>query len=327
MAVAKAVGYMGAGTVEFLFHDGEFWFLEMNTRLQVEHPVTEMITGLDLVRLQIEIAERRAGCKRRLLHPTIEGHAIEARLYAEDPAHDYLPVTGTVHRFSFPEQPGLRVDSGVEDGSEISIHYDPMLAKVIAHAPTRDEAAAGLADALRHARIHGPTTNRELLVRILENEDFIAGRPTPTSSRLTTGGSDRPAGRRDRSRSRRDRRRGRRPAVSEARGLVLASIPAGWRNSPTSPRERLPMVGQLTIESGTTSTRTALVDQIPVGVTFDVDGETGAFAVDRAGSMRYVDGPSRTGDPRGVPRFAVTEIDEAPGSLHAPMPGRVSGSR
>ncbi len=177
---AKAVGYVGAGTVEFIFQDGSFYFLEMNTRLQVEHPVTEMVTGLDLVRLQIEIANGEALPARG---PRIDGHAIEARLYAEDPLNDYLPVTGEFHRFRFPDSPGLRVDAGIEDGSRVSVHYDPMVAKVIAHAPTREAAAASLASALRRAHIHGSTTNRALLVRILSP---FPVRPTPTSSSATT---------------------------------------------------------------------------------------------------------------------------------------------
>ena len=147
VAAAAAVGYVGAGTVEFLFQDGEFFFLEMNTRLQVEHPVTEMVTGLDLVRLQIEIA---AGAPIDI-QPVSSGHAIEARLYAEDPVHDFLPVTGKIHQFDVPNFQGVRVDSGVEDGSMVSVFYDPMLAKVIAHGATRDEAAELLARALRRA--------------------------------------------------------------------------------------------------------------------------------------------------------------------------------
>ncbi|HZD23889.1 MAG TPA: biotin carboxylase N-terminal domain-containing protein, partial [Acidimicrobiia bacterium] len=146
VAAARAVSYIGAGTVEFLFQDGEFYFLEMNTRLQVEHPVTELITGLDLVRLQLEIADGKPLPDHP---PSIEGHAIEARLYAEDPLNDYLPVTGEFHRFAFDAVDGLRVDSGIADGSSVSVHYDPMIAKVIAHAPTRDGAATLLASALR----------------------------------------------------------------------------------------------------------------------------------------------------------------------------------
>ncbi|MDH5294593.1 MAG: ATP-grasp domain-containing protein, partial [Acidimicrobiia bacterium] len=174
VAAARAVDYVGAGTVEFLLQDGEFSFLEMNTRLQVEHPVTELITGLDLVRLQLLVAQG-APLPSEALSPTITGHAIEVRLYAEDAANSFLPVTGTIHRFRFPEMTGLRVDSGVEDGSEISVHYDPMLAKVIVWAPTRVEAAATLASALSRAEIQGSITNRNLLANVLRHPEFVAG--------------------------------------------------------------------------------------------------------------------------------------------------------
>ena len=169
---AKAVGYFGAGTVEFMLAGREFFFLEMNTRLQVEHPVTELITGLDLVRVQILVAEGRE-LPRDVCEPTMNGHAVEARLYAEDPANDFLPVTGTLHHFRVPDH--VRLDTGVADGTEISVHYDPMLAKVIAFAPTREEAALALAQGLADAEIHGPTTNRELLVRVLRSPEFLAG--------------------------------------------------------------------------------------------------------------------------------------------------------
>ncbi|HEX6287375.1 MAG TPA: biotin carboxylase N-terminal domain-containing protein, partial [Acidimicrobiia bacterium] len=172
VAAARAVAYVGAGTVEFLYQNGSFYFLEMNTRLQVEHPVTEMVTGLDLVRLQIEIAD---GMPLADKGPRIEGHAIEARLYAEDPLNDYLPVTGEFHRFEFPEFEGLRVDAGISAGSRVTVHYDPMVAKVIAHAPTRAAAASLLATALRQARVHGSKTNRALLVRTLEHPEFLSG--------------------------------------------------------------------------------------------------------------------------------------------------------
>ncbi len=181
--VAQTVGYVGAGTVEFLVApSGEFYFLEMNTRLQVEHAITECVAGLDLVRLQMLVAEGQPlpfdGA------PPLRGHAIEARVYAEDPASAWLPSTGTLHRFrvpgvaaefTTPMMPGLRVDSGVEDGSVVGVHYDPLLAKVIAWAPTRAEAARVLASALARAQIHGVTTNRDLLVRVLRHQAFRDG--------------------------------------------------------------------------------------------------------------------------------------------------------
>ena len=174
VAAAMAVDYVGAGTVEFLVDGGEFYFLEMNTRLQVEHPVTEAVTGLDLVALQLQVAAG-GDLPAEAMDPPISGHAIEARLYAEDPESGFLPATGPVWEFDFPETDGIRVDAGVAAGSTVSVYFDPMLAKVICHASTRREAAQGLASALRQARIHSGTTNRDLLVRILEHEEFLEG--------------------------------------------------------------------------------------------------------------------------------------------------------
>ncbi|EFV92635.1 acyl-CoA carboxylase alpha chain [Dietzia cinnamea P4] len=183
---AAAIGYTGAGTVEFLAtDDGEFFFLEMNTRLQVEHPVTEATTGLDLVALQFDVA---AGLPLPSAEPpAAHGWSLEARLYAEDPANDYTPGSGTLWaldvpgvsaRFSGPHRPGIRLDSGVEPGpggALIGVHYDPMLAKVISYGRTRTEACASLAGALARAKVHGLTTNRAQLVRVLRHPEFVAG--------------------------------------------------------------------------------------------------------------------------------------------------------
>src|SRR5215470_11330225 len=149
LALGRKIGYTNAGTVEFLLApSGEFYFIEVNTRIQVEHPVTEMITGLDLIRLQIEIAQGAA------LPPqpaSASGHAIEARLYAEDPANSFLPATGALHVWQPPEEiAGVRLDSGVEEGTEIGVHYDPLLAKIIAHGPDRETAIRKLVYALKH---------------------------------------------------------------------------------------------------------------------------------------------------------------------------------
>ncbi len=172
----KQIGYVNAGTVEFLLTESkQFYFLEVNTRLQVEHPVTEGITGLDLVRLQILVAEGQP-LPQQAIDATITGHAIEARLYAEDPTQDYMPAAGTLHRFRVPSNLPVRVDSGVDDSCEVSPFYDPMLAKLTTHAPTRTEAARQLASALAGTQIHGLQTNRELLVRVLRHEEFIAGK-------------------------------------------------------------------------------------------------------------------------------------------------------
>ena len=181
---AEAIGYVGAGTVEFLADDnGRFYFLEMNTRLQVEHPVTESVTGLDLVALQFAIASGEA---LPASPPAAVGHSIEVRLYAEDPVRDWQPQTGLLHRFSLPGSsfgpggpregtPWVRVDSGVESGSEITPYYDAMLAKVIVWGATRAEAAGRLAAELVKAKIHGVQTNRDLLVRTLRHPAFLAG--------------------------------------------------------------------------------------------------------------------------------------------------------
>jgi 3-methylcrotonyl-CoA carboxylase alpha subunit len=177
---ARACGYRNAGTVEFLVDTsagkgGErFFFLEMNTRLQVEHPVTEQVTGLDLVRAQILVASNEP---LPWLSPSItqRGHAIEARVYAEDPAHGFLPQAGRLLLYREPSIPGVRIDSGVQEGSEVSIHYDALLAKVIATATTRDEAIARLKGALRAFPILGVRTNVPFLLRVLEHARFQAG--------------------------------------------------------------------------------------------------------------------------------------------------------
>jgi propionyl-CoA carboxylase alpha chain len=248
IAVTRSVGYTGAGTVEFLAAgDGRFWFLEMNTRLQVEHPVTECTTGLDLVELQLLVA---AGGRLPSAAPVARGAAVEARLYAEDPAAGWLPATGTLLRLDVPvTQPaftppvldtaprGVRLDAGVEDGTVIGVHYDPMLAKVIAWAPTRAEACAVLARTLTRTRIHGLRTNRDLLVRVLGHPAFAVG-DTDTAF-LDWHGLDvlaapllGPAEERlaavaavlaDAARRR-------------AAAPVLAGLPSGWRNVPTSPQ-------------------------------------------------------------------------------------------
>jgi acetyl/propionyl-CoA carboxylase alpha subunit len=177
-AFAKGIGYVGAGTVEFLFDPvrREHHFLEMNTRLQVEHPVTEMVVGVDLVVAQLRIARGESlqsmaaiagGLRQR-------GHAIEARVYAEDPANGYMPQTGRLHRLRWPDAPFVRVDAGVEQGDEVSMHYDPMLAKIIAWGADRGEALDRLAAALHDTVIHGVTTNIPLMLDVLARDDMRA---------------------------------------------------------------------------------------------------------------------------------------------------------
>jgi 3-methylcrotonyl-CoA carboxylase alpha subunit len=188
VTVARTVGYVGAGTVEFLLDaDARFYFMEMNTRLQVEHPVTEMITGLDLVEWQLRIAAGEAlpGVAEQLAP---RGHAIEARIYAEDPAHGFLPSVGRISRLDWPQESAdLRIDAGVAAGDEISPFYDPMIAKIVAHGATRDAALARLRTALRELRISGVTTNAAFLQRVLAVDAF-------TSASLSTRLLEREAG-------------------------------------------------------------------------------------------------------------------------------------
>jgi 3-methylcrotonyl-CoA carboxylase alpha subunit len=175
VAAARAAGYVNAGTVEFLLDPaGRFYFLEMNTRLQVEHPVTEMVTGLDLVRLQIEVA---AGRPLPFSQSSVvaRGHAIEVRLYAEDPERDDLPSPGRILHLSLPDGPGLRVDAGIAAGSEVTVYYDPLLAKLVAWGRTRGEAIERMAEALRRTVVLGPVTNHGRLRAILDDEAFRQG--------------------------------------------------------------------------------------------------------------------------------------------------------
>jgi 3-methylcrotonyl-CoA carboxylase alpha subunit len=175
VAAATAANYRNAGTIEFLVDGDRFYFLEMNTRLQVEHPVTEQVTGLDLVRAQILVAD---GEPLPWTQESISqrGHAIEARLYAEDPAQGFLPQAGRLTRYREPQRPGVRVDSGVGEGGEVSVYYDPMIAKVIATAETRALAIARLSVALRDFQIAGIKTNRAFLIAILESSAFRDGK-------------------------------------------------------------------------------------------------------------------------------------------------------
>src|SRR4051794_20742290 len=240
VAAARAVDYLGAGTVEFVLDEkGEFAFLEMNTRLQVEHPVTELVTGLDLVRLQLLVADGHP-LPPEALTPSLSGHAIEVRLYAEDATRGFLPVTGRLSRFEIPALAGVRVDSGVETGSVVSPHYDPMLAKVIGYAPTRAEAAAVLGAALSRARIHGTTTNRDLLVAILGEEEFRDGAtdtgylerhdpavlgapPVSPDDRVVHAVAAAVAAQ----------------ASRRAAAGVLRALPSGWRNNPSQRQQVL----------------------------------------------------------------------------------------
>ncbi|WDV52513.1 biotin carboxylase N-terminal domain-containing protein [Streptomyces coeruleorubidus] len=306
---ARAVDYVGAGTVEFLVADGRAHFLEMNTRLQVEHPVTEAVFGLDLVAEQIRIAERHP---LEDTPPRARGHAVEARLYAEDPSRDWSPQTGRLHRLSAPQ--GIRLDTGYTDGDDIGVHYDPMLAKAVAHAPTRTEAIRKLASALERAVIHGPVTNRDLLVRSLRHPEF-------TAARMDTGFYDRHLP--DLTDPSPDPHAPLAAALADAQGR---SRFGGWRNVPSQPQtKRYAMAGQ-DHEVHYRHTRTGLeADGVGVVhadahlVVLEVDGVRRKFEVTHYGDQVYVNSTVLT----ILPRFPDPTAQHAPGSLLAPMPGTV----
>ena len=343
-AAATAVDYTGAGTVEFLADsDGRFFFLEMNTRLQVEHPVTECTTGLDLIALQLHIAD---GGRLDAEPPATHGHAIEARLYAEDPAADWQPQSGTLHRIEIAgiaaqfgvstAAAGLRLDSGVRDGSVVGVHYDPMLAKLIAWAPSRRQAALSLAGALQRASIHGVATNRDLLVNVLRHEAFLAGQTDTafferhgldTLARpLLSGAEDVAALAAALALD----------AAARAEAPVLGGVRSGWRNVVSQP-QRIDLVGtggthrisyRHTRDGLVTEQDVTLVEATPERVVLDVAGVRRHFGVARYRDGRdgvdvYVD------TPHGALRFSVVDrfVDPAHqvafGSLVAPMPGSV----
>ncbi|MFF5479000.1 biotin carboxylase N-terminal domain-containing protein [Streptomyces sp. NPDC012935] len=306
---ARAVDYVGAGTVEFLVAGDKAHFLEMNTRLQVEHPVTEAVFGIDLVAEQIRVAEGHALADHP---PRARGHAVEARLYAEDPARDWAPQTGTLHRFAVPE--GVRLDTGFTDGDDIGVHYDPMLAKLVAHAPTRAEAVRKLAGALERATLHGPVTNRDLLVRSLRHEEF-------TSARMDTGFYDRHL--RDLTEPASDPHAPLAAALADAHGR---SRFGGWRNVPSRPQTKRYEAAGEEIEVHYRHTRAGLeADGVRVVhadsalVVLEVDGVRRNFEVTRYGDDIHVNATRLT----ALPRFPDPTAQHAPGSLLAPMPGTV----
>ncbi|OBG88936.1 acetyl/propionyl-CoA carboxylase subuit alpha [Mycobacterium sp. E802] len=328
---AEAIGYTGAGTVEFMADErGDFFFLEMNTRLQVEHPVTEETTGLDLVELQILVAD---GGRLDAEPPASHGSAIEVRLYAEDPAKGWQPQAGTVHRFEVPGN--VRVDTGIEDGSVVSIFYDPMLAKVISYAPTRRQAATVLADALARTKIHGLRTNRDLLVNVLRHPAFLDG-ATDTAFFDTHGLDDLATPLADAdavtlsaiAATLADAAHNRRTA------RAFGPVPSGWRNLASGHqtrtyrdavgdevpvRYRFTRAGvELPDDDGV-----ALVAATPERVALSVHGVERAFEVARYDDQVYVDSPLGPVQFTALPRFPDPNDAVAHGSLLAPMPGSV----
>jgi propionyl-CoA carboxylase alpha chain len=362
VSAARAIGYQGAGTVEFVVDErGGFFFLEVNTRLQVEHPVTEAVTGLDLVALQLLVAEGGV-LPPEVLGAEIRGHAIEARLYAEDVGAGFLPAAGTLSRFEIDPADGLRVDAGVVSGSTVSPYYDAMLAKVIAWAPTRPEAARRLASALERARLHGVTTNRDLLVGVLRHPDFLSGRTDtafferndPVS--LSEPG-DRLAPAHERAAAHCVAAALAGQAVRRAAPAVQPRVPSGWRNVRDLPQrasfrhqgEELtvfyemgrPAAGgasaggvtrawvskgtdEWSSQPGAGDTVVGVEGATAERVDVVVAGRILRVSVHADGETTYLDSPLGHSAVVEVPRFALPGglMDE--GSLLSPMPGAVT---
>ncbi|MEZ0072499.1 biotin carboxylase N-terminal domain-containing protein [Planotetraspora sp. GP83] len=320
---SRAIGYVGAGTVEFLLGESGFFFLEMNTRLQVEHPVTELVYGVDLVRLQLEIAE---GAQLAALPPSPVGHAIEVRLYAEDPAQGWRPQSGVLRRFEIPGVDGefalggrLRLDSGMVSGDEVGVHYDPLLAKVISFGETRAEAARRLATALAGARIHGLTTNRDLLVTVLRHPEFLSGA-------LDTGFLDRhaatdPLAGADAVRLSALAAALAGAAANRAGARVLAGLPSGWRNVVSQPqRTAFRTEGGNLLEIGYRLTRDGLSAELSGELSGEVSGEVSGEGFD--GVTLVSSAPDLVVlETRGVRRaFEVAAYPGYPGAVHVDSP-------
>ena len=345
--LARAIGYVGAGTVEFLWApDGTFTFLEMNTRLQVEHPVTELVTGLDLVAEQLRVA---SGERLRFTEtPPLQGAAIEARLYAEDPAEGFLPSTGTLFAWQPRPAPHVRVDTGVEQGSEVSIHYDPMLAKVIAWGEDRADATRRLRRALRGLFVAGVTTNTAYLTRILDSERFARANfhtrllDDESAWRETPSEPERDARAAlaaalvwfERQRCARDHAPGVRPwrHAAECAAYVSPSGPIRVEALPEGP-------GRYSVAV----TRAEAADALPRAL--DPERSFAPVQIDRVGEgwrVHHLDGVARThrvaaaGDRVAVrcedgvtlvaqvPRFPAAEADTEPGGCLSPMPGKIA---
>jgi len=338
LALARAIGYTSAGTVEFLLDSqGRFYFLEANTRIQVEHPVTEAITGIDLVREQLLVAQGEPLAIRQD-DIAVRGHAIEARLYAEDPASGFLPTGGRVLDWRPASGVDVRVDSGVEPGTEIAVAFDPMIAKVIAHAPTRREAAARLAAALERLVVAGVVTNRDFLVNVLRHPAFVAGETTTDFVERHRPAPGRPLP---------DREIGEAAlaaalaaqVIRRAEAPVLRTIPSGWRNNPSVFQAVRYRVGsrEVTVEYlrqrgggfacalDGVATRARLARAALPLVDLEIDGIRRTFRVTcgAAGAVFVQDahGEIRLDE---LPRFPEPPAtDGATGGHVAPMPGKV----
>ncbi len=338
--LAASLGYRSAGTVEFLVDDttGEFFFLEVNTRLQVEHPVTEEVTGRDLVRDQLLVA---MGHDLEVDQEAVgfAGHAIEARLYAEDPANDFLPSTGTLAAFRPSARPELRWDTGVEEGSVIGVDFDPMVAKVIATGPTRAEAAGRLALGLERLHIGGTgglVTNRDFLVSVLRSPAFLAGDTTTDFIERIRPAPVRVA----------DEADGAFLAVAGALWLqganragaeVLTTIPSGYLIGRLPP-ERVELAdgddtvtvhyrsqrdGSFTIGAAGDEGRAVVHAWADDGLDLEFGGRRAAISISRVDDRVILTGLGGGREYSVVPRFAVPEVEVPGGAVAAPMPGKV----
>ncbi len=357
LQLADGIGYRSAGTVEFLVDDasGEFFFLEVNTRLQVEHAVTEEVTGIDLVREQLRIAAGEPlGYGQNDV--TFDGHAIEVRLYAEDPSAGFLPATGTLEAWEPADEPAVRWDTGVTAGSVVGVDFDPMLAKVVAHGPTRAEAAGRLALALERMHLGGVTTNRDFLAATLRHEAFLAGDTTtdfierhapattmvhdgPTADRVATTAALWIQGR------------------NRTNALVQGQAPSGWRNArlpdqavtlarvgsedtPTDVRYRSERDGTFSVSITRSDSRSdddsvrhrAMIYAWSVdGIDLAVDGirttalitAVAADELTGRGEVLHVTMANTTTSLETVPRFNLPGTEAPTGGLTAPMPGKV----
>lgn len=294
LRIGREIGYSSLGTVEFLVApSGVFYFLEVNTRIQVEHPVTEMILGMDLVRMQIEIAEGRALQTEELMP---RGHAIEARLYAEDAEKGFVPSTGRILAWRAPQ--GVRVESGIEVGAEIGIHYDPLLAKIIARGSTRLEAIRKLRSALDNIVVHGVITNREFLVRVLDHPDFVNGcvstdfaipfEPDRSAEAHTKAALEAYLA-----------------ATRQTGRRILPHVPAGYRNSPFTPTQAHSEVTIVSITQGK--------------LRAEIDGIEREYIISEDENRYWINGHIF---PR-VPRYPSSESRASRESASSPMPGQV----
>jgi len=333
----KAIGYQSAGTVELILApDRSFYFLEVNTRLQVEHPITECVTGLDLVEEQIRVAQGEP-LRHSQEEVRMEGAALEVRLYAEDPASGFLPQSGTVVDWHLPEAEGLRVDSGVESGSEVGIYYDPMLAKIITSGETRTLALQRMRRALRSLSVQGVTTNRAFLLRVLDHPAYVAGE-------IDTHFIDRHL--RDLLPDAEDERAPWRAAVVSALAeqqqrnrdrVLLPEIPSGWRNNYHTPQwveysdgERDLRVeyrhhgdNRFTVWAGESEREIRVISWAPPRLTWEENGHRQSARVIFDGDGAYVHGSDFSVGLLRKPRFPDKSLAVPPGGCIAPMPGKI----